>query len=129
MTRKEEGKNLLKRSSDFLKTADYQADQGFYDLMTFSLEQALELFLKAKVLEEGIDFPRSHSVRKLVELLLEFALEDKKPKIRSVLKRYALELGMLEDAYITSRYVMRDFTKEEAEKLSAAVREIMKNVQ
>ena len=35
---------------------------------------------------------------------------------------------MLEDAYITSGYVMREFTKQEAEKLAKAVKEIMKNV-
>jgi uncharacterized protein Smg (DUF494 family) len=35
---------------------------------------------------------------------------------------------MLEDAYITSRYVMREFTKQEVEKLTAAVKGIMKNV-
>ncbi len=35
---------------------------------------------------------------------------------------------MLEDAYITSRYVMREFTKKETEKLTKAVKEIMENV-
>ena len=39
-----------------------------------------------------------------------------------------LELGLLEDAYITSRYAMREFTKQETEKLIKAVKEIMKNV-
>jgi len=34
---------------------------------------------------------------------------------------------MLEDADITSRYVMREYTKQEAEKLTTAVKEIMKN--
>jgi hypothetical protein len=63
VTRKEEEKRLLKRSGDFLETAKYQISEGFYDLATFSLEQALELFLKAKVLAEGVDFPRTHSVR------------------------------------------------------------------
>jgi HEPN domain-containing protein len=35
---------------------------------------------------------------------------------------------VLEDAYITSRYVMREFTEQEAEKLRKCVGEIMKNV-
>jgi HEPN domain-containing protein len=35
---------------------------------------------------------------------------------------------MLEDAYITSRYVMREFTKQEVEKLTKAVKEIVKDV-
>ena len=34
----------------------------------------------------------------------------------------------ISDAYISSRYVMREFTKREEEKLTLAVKEIMKNV-
>ena len=35
---------------------------------------------------------------------------------------------MLEDAYITSRYLMREFTRQEVEKLADAVKEIIENV-
>ncbi|MGD0450512.1 MAG: HEPN domain-containing protein [Candidatus Bathyarchaeia archaeon] len=129
MTRKEEEKSLVKRSMDFLDTADYQTSKGFYDLATFSLEQALELFLKAKVLAEGVDYPRTHSVRALLEILLDLVVEKRKTIIKNVMEDYLLELGMLEDGYITSRYVMREFKKPEVEKLTIAVKEIMKNVQ
>ncbi len=128
MTRREEEKRLLKRSEDFLKTAKFQTSQDFYDLATFSLEQALELFLKAKVLAEGVDFPRTHSIRTLLEILAKLVPEDKKSTVKGILEKYLLELGMLEDAYITSRYVMREFTAEEAKKLTTAVEDIMKNV-
>ena len=47
---------------------------------------------------------------------------------KNLLENYLLELGMLEDAYITSRYVMREFKREEAEKLMRVVEEVMKNV-
>jgi HEPN domain-containing protein len=129
VTRKEEEKSLVKRSMDFLDTADYQTSKGFYDLATFSLEQALELFLKAKVLAEGVDYPRTHSVRALLEILLDLVVEKRKTIIKNVMEDYLLELGMLEDGYITSRYVMREFKKPEVEKLTIAVKEIMKNVQ
>ena len=128
MSRKEEGKRLLKRSRDFLETAEYQTSKGFYDLATFSLEQTLELFLKAKVLAEGVDYPRTHSVRALLEILSELVAENRKSVIKQVLEKYLLELGMLEDSYITSRYVMREFTKQEAEKLTKSVKEIIENV-
>jgi len=88
----------------------------------------LELFLKAKVLAEGVDFPRTHGVRTLLELLKQLVSENKKSAVKSILEKYLLELGMLEDAYITSRYVMREFTEEEAKKLALAVEEIMRNV-
>jgi HEPN domain-containing protein len=50
VTRKEEENRLLKRSKNFLETAEYQTGKGFYDLSAFSLEQGMQLFLKAKVL-------------------------------------------------------------------------------
>jgi HEPN domain-containing protein len=127
-TRREEEERLLKRSRDFLETAEYQITKGFYDLAAFSLEQTLQLFLKAKVLAEGVDYPRTHSVRALLEILSEIVPENKKSKVKGVLENYLLELGVLEDAYITSRYVMREFTKKEVEKLAKAVKEMMKNV-
>ncbi len=129
MTRQEEEKNLLRRSKEFLNTAEYQTNQGFYDLAVFSLEQALQLFLKSKILAQGINYPRTHSVRELLEILSKIAPENRKLSIKNILQKYLLELGMLEDAYITSRYIMRKFTKQETEKLTKAVKEIIKNVQ
>jgi len=41
------------------------------------LDQALQLFLKAKLLEEGADYPKTHS---LLEIFLE--TEDKKQIIK-----------------------------------------------
>jgi HEPN domain-containing protein len=41
VTRKEEENRLLRRSRDFLETAEYQTSKGFYDLTAFSLEQAM----------------------------------------------------------------------------------------
>lgn len=128
MTRKEEEKNLLRRAKEFLETAEYQASKGFFDLAVFSLEQALQLFLKAKILVHGVNYPRTHSVRELLEILSKIVSEDKKDIIKNMLQSYLLELGILEDAYITSRYVMREFTKKETEKLTKAVKEIMENV-
>jgi len=53
-------------------------------------------------------------------------------KDRSVIERILdvnlMDLGVLEEAYITSRYVMREFKKEEAERLARVVREVMKDL-
>jgi HEPN domain-containing protein len=51
----------------------------------------------------------------------------RKTKLK-VLKDYLLELDILEDAYITSRCITREFAREELEKLAEAVKKIMKNV-
>jgi HEPN domain-containing protein len=128
LTRKEEEERLLKRSRDFLETSEYQKRTGIYDLAIFSIEQALQLFLKSQIMTHGAEYPRTHSVRVLLEILSAVVPENKKPIIKGILDDYLMELGMLEDAYITSRYVSRDFTKSEAERLTKAVNEIIKLV-
>lgn len=77
---------------------------------------------------QGVDYPRTHSVRALLEILEQVMPNSKRPVAKQVLEKYVLELGMLEDAYITSRYVMRDFTKQEAQMLTKTVKEIVEIV-
>jgi HEPN domain-containing protein len=128
LSRKEEERNLARRSEEFLDTAKYQAGKGFYDLAVFSLEQALQLFLKSRILSLGMSYPRTHSVRRLLETFSEIASGEKKSVLKEILEKYLFELGALDDAYITSRYVTREYRKEEVEKLEKVVREIIKNV-
>ncbi len=128
MSRKEEIEHLLSRSREFLETAKYQSSAGFYSLAAFSLEQSLQLFIKARLLENGVDYPRTHSVRTLIEVLSSIVDERRKDVIKGILDKYLLELGMLEDAYISSRYIVREFRREEVEKLRIAVEEVMRNV-
>jgi HEPN domain-containing protein len=125
VTRLEEYEYLLERSRRFLATAELQIDKGFYDLALFSLEQVLQLYLKAVVLRLGVDYPRTHSVRKLLELVYKLTGSDEVEKFFS---NYAIELGVLEDAFITSRYIPREYTKEEAKRLLGVVREVIEVV-
>jgi len=128
MTHRDEVEYLLKRSGEFQDTAQYQTDSGFYNLAAFSLEQSLQLFLKAKLLENGVDYPRPHSVRILIEMLDKVIEEKHKIITKNFIDKYLLELGMLEDAYISSRYIIREFRKKEVEKLKKAVEAVIKNV-
>ncbi len=127
MSKREEVEHLLRRSGEFLETARLQLERGFYGLAVFSLEQSLQMFLKAKLLESGVDYPRTHSVRRLLEMLAEVS-PNLAEAARGVLERFMLELGMLEDAYITSRYVPREFRREDAERLMAVVEEVIRAV-
>ncbi len=122
MTRFEEYNYLLERSRKFLETAEMQFERGFHDLAVFSLEQALQLYLKACLLKLGVDYPRTHSVRKLLELAYKLTSAE---EIKRILVDYAVELGSLEDAYITSRYVAREYSEEEARRLRQVVMRLM----
>jgi len=64
LTKLEEYKFLLERSRRFYETALMQISRRFYDLAAFSLEQSLQLYLKAHLLKLGLDYPRTHSVRR-----------------------------------------------------------------
>ncbi|NHW44872.1 MAG: HEPN domain-containing protein [Candidatus Verstraetearchaeota archaeon] len=122
MTRMDEYETLLERSRRFCETASMQIERGFYDLAVFSLEQGLQLFLKACLLKLGADYPRTHSVRKLLELIVKVSGGE---AISDLLRKFSVELGALEDAYITSRYVPRGYSPEEVERLRKVVEEVM----
>jgi len=92
------------------------------------MEQAVQLFLKSKLLERGAEFPRTHSVKKLMKLLSEISEAKCKGRLEELLKNYALELGTLEDAYITSRYGVRDYEEEEAKRIVSAVKVIVDGI-
>ena len=126
MSKLEEYEALLKRSDGFLETALMQARAGMYGLAVFSLEQSLQLFLKATLLRVGSDYPRTHSIRRLLELLTEVT---GRSELRELASRYSVELGALEDAYISSRYIPRIYTKDEFERLRAVVEEVRSNVE
>ena len=125
MTKLGEYKAFLERSRRFYETALMQIDRGFYDLAAFSLEQALQLSLKAHLLKLGVDYPRTNSVRKLLRMIYRVTV---RKEVEELLSRFSVELGALEDAYITSRYVARDYSLEEVEKLRMVVEEVKRVV-
>jgi HEPN domain-containing protein len=126
MSKLEEYEALLRRSDGFLEMALMQARSGMYDLAVFSLEQSLQLFLKAALLRVGSDYPRTHSIRRLLELQTEVT---GRSELRELASRYSVELGALEDAYISSRYIPRVYTKDEFERLRAVVEEVRSDVE
>ena len=125
MTKREEYEHLLKRSKEFYLTATLQIEHGLFGLATFSLEQAVQLFLKAKLIMMGVDYPRTHSIRRLLELLAQVVDENSSRILSALVSKYSLELASLEDAYIMSRYFPREFRREDAERLKRIVDEVM----
>ncbi len=118
---------LMKRAYGFYKTGLYQLDHGLFDLAAFSFEQYLQLFLKAILLKNGIDFPRIHGVRALLRLFIDLR-KNETTRLESLMDKYELELSLLEDAYITSRYIPKEFSESEVRKLLKAVEEIVDEI-
>ncbi|WP_292000373.1 HEPN domain-containing protein [Caldivirga sp.] len=117
----EEYNRLMERSRRFMETAEVQIEKGFFDLAAFSLEQSLQSYLKVCLLRVGPDYPRTHSLCRLLSLIAEISGE---VSLIELTRKFSLELGALEDAYITSRYIARDYDAAEVERLKIAVTEI-----
>jgi len=120
--RKEEIEKLFERSKKFKDAAEFHFSRGDYDLAVFNIEQSLQLFLKAKLLEKGAEFPKTHTLRKLFLLL--GSILDKFEEFKNFIDRRILEFSSLEDAYVTARYFPRDFEREEAVRLVEFAREV-----
>ncbi|MEM0236335.1 HEPN domain-containing protein [Thermofilum sp.] len=125
MTKQDEVNSLLERSRRFYESALFQIEKGFHDLAMFSFEQSLQLFLKAALLSLGVDYPRTHSIRRLLELVHELTGDE---DVKELWVEHSVELALLEDAYITSRYVPRDFRIEEAMRVKGVVDRVFRVV-
>ncbi len=98
-----EVESLRKRSREYLQIHEFHLSNGTYALAILDLEQALQLSVKAGLLDEGIAYPRTHNIRRLLELLADVR---KNEVLRNTVKEYVVELRLLEEAYISSRYVV-----------------------
>ena len=118
---KEEVELYLKRAEKFRKNAWFNFENKDYDLAMFHIEQAMQLMIKAKMLDLKGYFERTHSLRKLLEDLKKI---EKSKKLEEFLKNYKKELRDLERAYITSRYYFEEFFREEVERAFKALDEL-----
>ena len=112
--REEEVRRFKDRADAFLDTAIYNFEKGRYDLAAFNIEQAIQLYIKTKLLELLGEFPRTHS---LVALLRELSRVFKGEEVERFRKENIGMLTKLSDVYITSRYYTREFYKDEVKEL------------
>ena len=112
--RGEEVGKFKEKADAFLDTAIYNFEKGRYDLAAFNIEQAIQLYIKTKLLELLGEFPRTHS---LVALLRELSRVFKEEEVERFRKENIGMLTKLSDVYITSRYYTREFYEEEVKEL------------
>jgi len=122
---REEAESLRSRSREYMETYEFHMSRGMYALAMFDLEQALQLHIKARLLEEGVTYPRTHSLRRLLDILATVKGDD---TLRKLVREYSVELRLLEEAYIASRYVATEFRRDEVLKVKKAVDEVMSRV-
>jgi len=110
----DEVKLLIKRAKNFLDAAKDRFLKEDYDLASFLAEQATQLYVKAALLYNTGEVPRSHSIRNLISMLSNYTGDE---ELLELSKKNKLSLRLLEHAYIASRYLFEHFDKDDAEAL------------
>jgi HEPN domain-containing protein len=104
---------LRRRSEGFLRDAEADYSRGDYDLVLFHVEQSLQLYLKYLIYIKIGDHPKTHSLTRLVKDVAELYGDD---AIEAFYNDNMELLYLLEEAYITSRYLPRTYEEEIAKR-------------
>ncbi len=112
---------LIRRAEVFIRDAKYDLENGDYDIAMFHIEQALQLLIKAKLLDLKGSYEKTHSLRKLLGELSKIYKED---EIKKFIEKYKRLLRDLERAYISSRYFYEEFFPEEVEEALSLYNEL-----
>lgn len=123
-----EVKLLKKRSKIMLADSEEELSKGHHDLAAFLAEQAVQLYLKALILGATGTMPRTHTIRDLVGAL-RIIYPQKTNEIDNFVKQNRSLLIRLEDAYISSRYLFKEYGREEAEELVTFAHKVVKFVE
>ncbi|MEZ0345635.1 MAG: HEPN domain-containing protein [Infirmifilum sp.] len=113
---------LRRRAWAFYNRAMDSLGSGDYDLAAFLSEQAVQLYLNSLLLGEVGDYPHTHSLSSPISILRRLE------KYRELVKLFEDNVAvvrLMEDAYISSRYLPREFTRDEAEKLLSLARKVL----
>ncbi|MFP3952301.1 MAG: HEPN domain-containing protein [Candidatus Bathyarchaeia archaeon] len=115
---------LRRRSEGFLRDAEVDYCRGDYDLVLFHVEQSLQLYLKYLIYLKIGDHPKTHSLTRLVKDAAELYEDD---ALEAFYNDNIELLYLLEEAYITSRYLPRTYEEEIAKRIlqfSKAAKEV-----
>ena len=113
---------LRRRALEFLEEAHEAIEKRRYDLSVFFSEQAVQLYLKSLILELIGEIPRTHSIIELLSFIRKIV--DR--KIDDFIKAHRESIIALEDAYLLSRYFLREYNREEAGRLYEIAVEVIK---
>jgi len=113
---------LRKRALSFLRDARGDFEHGDYDLVLFHVEQLIQLYSKYLLYKRVGDYPKTHSI---VRLLKDVAKVYDSRELNDFLSRNLEAIYLLEEAYISSRYLPREYDENIAAKVLKLGEEIL----
>lgn len=97
---------LKKRALSFFRNAQSDYEHGEYDLVLFHVEQSIQLYSKYLLYRRIGDYPKTHSIIKLLKDVVKvYAYEE----LNRFMNNNLEALYLLEEAYISSRYLPREY--------------------
>jgi len=105
---------LKKRALGFLENAKDNFKREEYDLVLFHVEQFLQLYLKYLLYKKVGVYPKTHSPTYLLKEIMKI---HNNGELKRFYEKHLEMLNLLEDAYITSRYLPREYNRELAERV------------
>ncbi len=99
---------LRENAEEFWREAQRLFEEGRYKLAAFSVEQAVQLYLKHLLAEKCGDFPKTHSLKRLFYETRKFC-----PELFALFEEKSTVIGDLEMAYIGARYLPTFYTEPE----------------
>lgn len=105
---------LKKRALSFLRDAKTDFENGDYDLVLFHVEQFVQLYSKYLMYRKIGDYPKTHS---LIRLLNEIVKIYSDCGLKELLNEYLEAFYLLEESYISSRYLPREYDRNIASRI------------
>ena len=105
---------LKRRALSFLRNARSSFELGEYDIALFNMEQFIQLYSKYLLYRRIGDYPKTHSI---IRLLKDISKVYDAKEVENFIEDNLEGLYLLEEAYISSRYLPREYDMDIAAKL------------
>jgi HEPN domain-containing protein len=105
---------LKKRALSFLRDAKTDFENGDYDLVLFHVEQFVQLYSKYLMYRKIGDYPKTHSLMRLLNAIVKIYSDC---GLKELLNEYLEAFYLLEESYISSRYLPREYDRNIASRI------------
>lgn len=105
---------LKRRALGFLRDAKSDYEIGDYDLVLFHVEQFIQLYLKYLLYRVIGDYPKTHGI---IRLLRDVARLYNDCELNRLIEENLEALYLLEESYISSRYLPREYDRNLATRM------------
>lgn len=122
------GEFLKSNALKFLEIANYLFEKGDLNFAAFNYEQSAQLLLKYLLWKKIGDYPKIHSLQKLIDECVKLIEPDDRVEVLKKLKETETII-LLEEAYLASRYFDVQFNRISVENMKKFVYQLKEIVE